>query len=180
MKTVLFVLQVLGIITAIPIIAAIFLKKGYSIVREIIINRPKQEVFDYIKYLKNQNEWGTWAKKDPNMKKSYSGIDGTVGFVYSWESDDKKVGKGSQEIKKITEGEHIEWEFLFAGKPPTQCYWITETVSENVTRMKWGFTGRMNYPLNIMILFFEKLIGKEMLEIELTNLKTTMENKELK
>jgi len=171
----LLVLSTLAIIIAIPLIVAIFLKKDYSIVREIIINKPKQEVFDYIKYLKNQNEWSKWARTDPNMKTTCSGTDGTVGFIYGWESDYKSVGKGTQEIKKIIDWELIDWEFLFAGKPPTQCYWITETVSENVTRMKWGFTGRMNYPMNLMILFFEKLIGDDMLDIELANLKTKME-----
>ena len=176
MKIVLYaVLSASVIIIAIPLIAAIFLKKDYSIVRDIIINRPKQEVFDYVKYLKNQNEWGKWARTDPNMKTTCSGTDGTVGFIYGWESDDKSVGKGTQKITKITDGEYIEWEFLFIGKPPAQCYWITETVSENVTRMKWGFTGRMSYPMNLMILFFEKLIGHNMLDTELANLKTTME-----
>jgi uncharacterized protein YndB with AHSA1/START domain len=175
MKIALYILLALAVIIAIALIMAIFLKKDYSIVREITINRPKQEVFDYIKYLKNQNEWSKWARTDPNMKATYSGTDGTVGFIYGWESDDKNVGKGTQEITKITDNERIDWDFLFVGKPPTQCYWTTETVSENVTRMKWGFTGRMNYPTNLMILFFEKLIGDNMLNTELSNLKTTME-----
>ena len=175
MKIVLYVLLALAIIIVIALIVAIFVKKDYAIVREIIINRPKQEVFDYIKNLKNQNEWSKWATTDPNMKATYSGTDGTVGFVYGWDSDHKIVGKGTQEITKITEGEHIEWTFLFTGKPPTYCYWTIETVSENVTKMKWGFTGRMNYPMNLMALFFDKLIGDD-LSGELASLKTKLES----
>ena len=175
----LLVLLALAIVIAIPFIMAIFLKKDYLIEREIIINRPKQEVFDYIKHLKNQNEWSKWATTDPNMKATYSGTDGTVGFTYTWDSNNKTVGKGMQEITKITDGEYvgyIEWDFRFAGKPHTICHWTTETVSENVTRMKWVFTGRVNYPMNFMILFFEKLIGEGTLAPELVNLKTKMES----
>jgi len=175
----LLILLVLVIIIAIPFIVAIFLKKDYLIEREIIINRPKQEVFDYIKHLKNQNEWSKWATTDPSMKATYSGTDGMVGFTYTWDSDNKTVGKGMQEITKITDGEYvgyIEWDFRFVGKPHTQCYWITENVSENATRMTWGFTGRVSYPMNFMILFFEKLIGDGTLSPELANLKTKLEN----
>jgi uncharacterized membrane protein len=174
MKIVLFILLGLAAIIVILLILALFVKKDYSIEREIVINRPKQEVFDYIKYLKNQNEWGKWTKIDPNMKATYSGTDGTVGFIYGWESDHKNVGKGTQKITKITDGERIDWDFLFAGKPPTYCYWATETVSENVTKVKWGFTGRMSYPTNLMTLFLEKLIGN-MMSPELESLKTVME-----
>jgi len=181
MTTVLIVLLALAILIATPLIMAIFLKKDYLIEREIIINRPKQEVFDYIKHLKNQNEWSKWATTDPNMKATYSGTDGTVGFTYSWESDNKTVGKGMQEITKITDGEYIgyvEWDFRFAGKPHTQCYWTTEAISEHATKMKWGFAGKVNYPMNFMILFFEKLIGEGSLSPELAKLKIKMESEE--
>jgi uncharacterized membrane protein len=174
MKIVLYVLLALVILIVILLIVAIFVKKDYAIEREIIINRPKQEVFDYIKYLKNQTEWGKWTTTDPNMKTTCLGTDGTVRFIFGWESDQKRVGKGTQEITKITNGECVEWEFLCVGKPPTQCYWITETVSENATKMTWLFTGRMNYPMNLVTLFFEKLIGDN-LSRELANLKTVLE-----
>ena len=175
MNIVLYVLLALVIIVAILLILAIFVKKDYIAEREIIINRPKQDVFDYIKYLKNQNEWSKMGTAtDPNMKIACFGTDGTVGFEYKWESDNKRIGKGRQRITKIIDGERIEWEYLFAKYPSTQCYWTTETVSENATKMKWGFTSRMNYPMNLTTLFLEKLAGKDLSE-ELMNLKSKME-----
>ena len=178
MKIVLLVLSVLAVIVATLLIAAIFLKKDYLVVREIIINRPRQEVFDYIKYLKNQKEWSIWGSTDPNMKTTYSGIDGTVGFIYGWESDNKRVGRGKQELKKIVDGEYVEyteWDLRYAGNPHTQGYWVIEAVSDNVTRIKWGYAGRVNYPLNLMIVFFEKLMGDGSLYPSLASLKTKME-----
>ena len=96
------------------------------------------------------------------MKKTYSGTDGTVGFVSAWESDNKDVGIGEQEIKKITEGERIDFELRFFEpfESTDPAYMTTESVSENQTKVKWGFNGHMDYPMNIMMLFidFEKMI----------------------
>lgn len=102
------ILIVVAIIIAIPLIAALFIDKDYAIERSITINKPKQDVFDYIRYIKNQDNYSKWNMLDPAMKKTYTGTDGTVGFISAWESTHKNVGVGEQEILKITEGERIE------------------------------------------------------------------------
>lgn len=94
MKTVKKVLIVLGIIIAIPLIAALFVKSDYAVAESVIIDKPKAEVFDYIKHLKNQDTYSKWGTMDPDMIKTYRGTDGTVGFVSAWESDDDSVGVG--------------------------------------------------------------------------------------
>jgi len=53
--------------------AALFVKKEYTVEREITINKPKVEVFAYIKQLKNQEHYNKWVMIDPNMKKTYRG-----------------------------------------------------------------------------------------------------------
>lgn len=171
-------LLVLGIIIAIPLIVALFVKKEYAVEKEIIINKPKAEVFEYIKYLKNQDNFSKWNQIDPNMKKTYTGTDGTVGFVSHWESDNKEVGWGEQEIKKITEGERVDFElrFLKPFEATEPAYMTTETVNGNQTKVKWGFSGHMNYPMNIMMLFmdFEQMIGDD-LQTGLSQLKAVQE-----
>lgn len=178
MKILKKILIVIAIIIAIPLIIALFVEKDYAVEREITINKSKQEVFDYVKFLKHQDNFSKWATMDPNMKKTYRGTDGTVGFVSAWESDDENVGVGEQEIKKIAEGERIDFELRFI-KPfeaTEPAFMSTETVSENQTKVKWGFSGHMNYPMNIMMLFmdFEKMIGDD-LQTGLSNLKTVLE-----
>src|SRR5687767_6815253 len=103
LKRILF--SVLGLV-AILLIVALFVKKDYAVEREITINKPKQEVFAYIKYLKNQDNFSKWGSMDPAMQKSYTGTDGAVGAVSAWKGN-SDVGEGEQEIKKITEGERI-------------------------------------------------------------------------
>jgi len=146
-------LAIVGIVVLV-LIVALFVKKDYAVVREVTINKPKTEVFDYIKLLKNQNNYSVWANIDPAMKKEFRGTDGTVGFVSAWESENKHVGKGEQEIKQIAEGERIDYELRFY-KPfqsTEQAYMTTESVTNDQTKVTWGFSGRMKYPMNLMLL----------------------------
>tara|TARA_R100000935_G_C2797148_1_gene148707 strand:- start:315 stop:848 length:534 start_codon:yes stop_codon:yes gene_type:complete len=173
------ILIILLVLIAIPLVVALFLPKDYSVEREIIINKPKQEVFEYVKYLKNQDNYSKWASMDPNMKKTYKGTDGTVGFVSAWESENDDVGSGEQEILKIEEGERIDFELRFIEpfESTSPAFMTTESVAENQTKVTWGFSGHMNYPMNLMMLFmdFEKMIGDD-LESGLSNLKSELEN----
>jgi hypothetical protein len=171
----------IGILILIPLILALFLKKNYNVEREIVINKPRQEVFNYLKFLKNQNNFSKWANIDKNMEKSFNGTDGTIGFVSTWNSTNPDVGKGEQEIKKITEGERIDYEIRFIEpfESISPAYILTESVSDNETKVSWGFSGHMAYPTNLMMLFmdFEKMIGDD-LAVGLGNLKLIMEKQE--
>jgi Polyketide cyclase / dehydrase and lipid transport len=168
---------ILGLVV-VALIAAIFIKQDLNAEKEIVINKPNQQVFAYIKQLKNQNNYSKWASMDANMKKEYKGTDGTVGFVSSWDSDNSEVGKGEQEIVKITEGEKIDYELRFI-KPMASkntAYMTTKTVNDSTTKVTWGFAGKMNYPFNIFRLFIdvEKTVGEDF-ATGLTNLKSILE-----
>lgn len=170
------ILLIVLIIIAIPFIIALFVNKEYTIQREITINKPKQEVFNYVRYLKNQDHYSKWVMTDPNMKKDFRGTDGTPGFVYAWDSKNKNAGKGEQEIKSITEGEKVDIEVRFE-KPMQGIAYTpieTEAISENQTKVTWGMHGRSSYPMNIMNLFMDNMLGKD-LETSLKNLKSILE-----
>jgi uncharacterized membrane protein len=176
------ILKKLGIgilaIVAILLIVAFFIKKEYAVEQEITINKPLADVFAYVRNIKNQNYYSVWNLKDPNSKMDYKGTDGTVGFIASWDSKNDEVGQGEQEIKSIIEGSRIETELRFTRpfKATDKGYMITETVNENQTKVKWGFTGKMDYPMNLMLVLMdmEGMIGKDMQE-GLTNLKNILE-----
>jgi hypothetical protein len=178
MKTLKRILLLILALVALMLIVAAFVKKEYSLEREITVNKPKPEVFDYVRYLKNQDNYSVWSQIDPDMKKEFSGADGTVGFVSAWESDDKRVGKGKQEITGITEGDRIDYELRF--KEPFEStaytYMICESTGEHTTLVKWGFSGRMNYPMNLMLLFMnmEGMLAPDF-ENGLTRLKQILE-----
>jgi Polyketide cyclase / dehydrase and lipid transport len=173
-KLILGVLILIGL----ALIAAWFTEKNYSVEREIVINKPKQQVFDYVKYLKNQNNYSKWATLDKNMKTSFKGTDGTVGFVSAWDSENSELGTGEQEITKISDGDRIDYELRFI-KPfegISPAYMSTESVSDSVTKIKWGMSGTMAYPTNIAMWFMDmkKMIGDDF-DTGLTSLKGILE-----
>lgn len=162
----------LGIVLliALLLLIAAFLPKDYLTEREIVINKPEAEVFEYIKFVKNQDNYGVWQLSDPNMKKTYEGTDGTVGFKYTWDSEE--MGKGSQEIAKIIEDERFETILNFGFGEPANCHILTEPVSENQTKVTWGISGRNPWPFNLMGMLYD--VGKDF-EQGLQNLKNQLE-----
>ncbi len=166
------------IIIAALLVIGLFTKKEYTVFKEITINKPKLEVFDYIKHLKNQQYFNTWALKDPDAKHEERGTDGTVGFVFTWKSEDNEVGEGVQEIKSIREGERIDYDvqFIEPFSGQAKCFMSTAVAGNNQTQVKWSFDSGMKYPMNIMMIFMDipGMLGKEM-DKSLVNLKNTLE-----
>jgi uncharacterized protein YndB with AHSA1/START domain len=163
------------VVVALPFIVALFISKEYNIKKEITIDKPKKDVFNYVKFIRNQDFYSKWVMTDPSMKKEFRGIDGTVGFVYGWDGN-KKAGKGEQEITRVAEGEAIDLEVRFArpfeavAKTPMR----TESIAQNQTKVIWGMEGKSKYPMNFMNLFMEGMVGKD-LEASLLNLKNILE-----
>jgi hypothetical protein len=177
MNILIIILSVVGGIIALLLLVAAFTRKKYSVERSVIINKPSPEIFEYIKHIKNQDYYSKWVMTDPNMKKSFRGTDGTVGFVYGWNGN-KQAGEGEQEIVRIDEGKRIDTEvrFIRPFAAVGQIPMIVEPQSPNQTKVRWGMSSEMKYPLNIMLVLFglENALGKD-IEISLTNLKKILE-----
>ena len=65
-----------------------------KIEKSIEINTSSELVFDYLKITVNQDNFNVWNMTDPSMKKQYHGKDGTIGFIFSWDSTLKNIGAG--------------------------------------------------------------------------------------
>ncbi len=153
MKTFKKILIVLLVIIAIPFIVALFVPNHFANEGQVVINKPVYEVFDYIKYVKNQDNFGVWQLSDPNMKTTEEGQDGTVGFKYNWDSE--KLGKGAQVITNIVENQRMESDMFFLefDDKPNKAYITVEEQTPGQTLVKWGISGETPYPWNLMSLF---------------------------
>ena len=170
-------LSIVGIIVLL-LVTGLFVNGKYAVVREVTINKSKVEVFDYVKYLKNQSNYSVWAKIDPAMKTEFRGVDGTIGFVSAWDSKNPDAGKGEQKIIEIDEGNRIDYElhFIEPFESTDFAYMTTTAVNDSMTSVKWGFNGEMKYPMNLMMLTMnmEKMLAPD-LENGLNNLKALLE-----
>jgi hypothetical protein len=162
------ILKKLGIalvaLIAILLIVALFVPKDFNYEKSITINKPIDQVWEHTNSLAELDKWSPWNDYDPNMKKEFIGIDGTVGAVSSWESDSANVGKGSQTISKIVKPTLFETRLKFYSPFESEAkgYVKLQAVGEK-TRVTWGFESEMPYPFNLMKLTMnmEEAMGKD-------------------
>lgn len=175
MEIFLTILIVLGSLIALILIASIFMRKDYTIQREITINAPLQKVFDYVKLLRNQDHFNKWVMVDVDMKRKFVGTDGTVGFIYGWNGN-KRAGAGEQEIIKVIEANSIETEIRFVRPFPgiAKANMGTRTVGDNQTKVTWSNASKMTWPISLLLPMIEKALAKDMDE-SLGNLKKILE-----
>ncbi len=158
------ILKVSLIIITIPLVIAAFLNNDLVYEKSILIEAPIDSVWEHTNSLSDLDNWSPWNAKDPNMTKEWSGVDGTVGAVQSWNSKVEGVGKGSQTIANIQAPNLLETSLKFyTPEEMESAAYIKLTDAEKGTTVTWGFVSELPYPFNIMIPFMnmEKHLGED-------------------
>ncbi len=156
------------------LVVAIFIPTTYTVSVSTTIDKPQQEVYDYVKLIKNQEHYSVWVMEDPNIVMTYTGTDGTVGFLAQWKSE--KMGEGEQQITKV-DGERVDVDLRFKGHDEEQkAATIVKSISENQTQVTSEFYGHTGYPFNIMC-FVGKMFITDAQTKNLANLKAILEKK---
>jgi len=145
--------------------------------KTVIIGKPIEKVFDFLKLMENQNEFSVWVMKDLNKKSTLQGTDGTVGSIYSWDSKDKNVGAGSQQIIKMVNDELIEYDLRFERpmKNTAKAKFTLKSLSPQQTEVKWDFKGPTKFPMSLFKGMLQNMLGKDMVQ-SLNNLKAKLES----
>jgi len=137
-------------------------KKTMVISSEVVIDLPKEAVWDYVRLLRNQEHYNTWILQDPNIKMKYSGTDGTPGFVAGWESK-TRMGNGEQVITKVYEGEGYESELHFENHENiTYTKVMLESVDQSKTKVSTVMSATPSFPMNVMMPVMQKVLKKNM------------------
>jgi len=144
--------------------------------QQIDITIRTDEAFNYLVLTKNQDNFSVWNMADPEMKKTYKNEDGKIGFIYTWDSTNKNVGAGEQEITAIESGKSVTYEIRF--KRPMQNTasgkFIIEKLIDNRSRITWGFYSESPFPMNLFQPIFKSMLRKDMSK-SLENLKVLLE-----
>ncbi len=173
------ILAALVVLIAILLVVALFVKKKYTITREVTINSSVEDVYDYLRFHKNQKQYNHWLQLDLNVRTEIKGKpDGEPGSILFFESKSKKAGTGEWENTGLIKNKRIEIELRFL-----HPYQFTATavlsfkpVNEHETQLTWDYHSGMDWPKNITLLFIdmEKIIGKD-IETTLGNIKRQLE-----
>jgi hypothetical protein len=160
---ILVVLLILFVFFVFLLLVAFLMRKRHHVKRDIIVQAPLHKVFDYLRFLKNQENFNKNAMEDADRKKEFRGTDGEKGFVYKW-SGDKSAGVGEKEIMNIVEGREVEMEIRFEKpmKVSARVMMLTEAISNSQTKVTWSNSGTLPYPINLLIPMMEKSVAKDM------------------
>jgi hypothetical protein len=151
MKIVKRVVIVVFVLIGVVLIAALFVPRNFKGEATVVIDKPRQEVFDYIRKISNQREFSAWFQMDPDIRVWSEGEDGQEGFMLKWESD--KVGNGSQTITLIVPNDSLLTSLNFGFGDPVKGYFGLKDTGPAQTEVTWGMSGRSPYPWNLVSVF---------------------------
>ncbi|AZA55446.1 hypothetical protein EG348_02290 [Chryseobacterium sp. G0201] len=149
--------------------------KNYHYEKSMVINAPKEKVWQQISSMKSFNEWNPWMKLDKSMKVTYTGNSGEVGDKYCWDSKNDNAGAGCQEIKGLVLNEKQKTEMMFI--KPFEGQATSEIVLSpegNATKVLWTMDTEQDPMMKIMRPMMDYQMGKSY-EEGLNNLKALVE-----
>jgi hypothetical protein len=148
----------------------------FRIRRATSIKAPPEKIFPLIDDLRAQATWSPWEKKDPAMKRNYSGPASGKGAAYEWDGN-KEIGKGRIEIADTSRPSKVTLKLDFVR--PFEAHNIVEFTLDakgDATDVTWSMHGPQPLMAKIMGIFIDcdKMVGKEF-EAGLANLKAVAE-----
>jgi len=175
MKT---ILKILGVIILLIVLYVVFAMIAFSknghFERSVVINAPKEKVWQHVGSTKAFNEWNPFAKADKNIVITYSGTPGTVGDSYHWKGNDQ-VGEGEQSVTAIVPNEKMSSDLHFI-KPwdgMAKANFIL-TPDGNKTKVTWTMDNELTPMMKVMKPMMESQMGK-MFDQGLNDLKNIVE-----
>jgi hypothetical protein len=149
----------------------------FRVQRSITINAPQPVVVEFVNDYRNWSAWSPWEKKDPAMKRSYSGPASGKGALYAWDGNGE-VGKGSMLITEATPSKvslNLDFEKPFEGHNKVVFAIESKGLTTDVT---WSMSGPSPFITKVIQVFcnMDAMIGAEF-EKGLAAMKTEAEKK---
>ena len=132
-----------------------------TVTRRIVINTPKEPVFEQIVNFRNWPNWGIVHQRDTAVKVTYSGTDGQQGAIYHWAGDEHITGEGEMKNEGV-EGTTMKYTFTLT-KPGEMLADGTITAKDtgDNTVVIWTFHKHFPFLANAALVVFDldKYIG---------------------
>jgi len=148
----------------------------FRVRRATRIQAPPEKIFAFVDDLRRFVAWSPYEKKDPTMKRSFSGVGQGKGSVYAFEGNNQ-IGAGRLEITDSSRPTKVTMTLEFFR--PFKAHNIVEFILEpqgDVTNGTWDMHGPVPFMAKIMHVIFnmDRMIGKDF-ETGLANLKALTE-----
>jgi len=104
---------------------AFLLPAQQHVERSLQIDAPAALIQPFFTTPRKFNQWSPWANIDPEARFSYSGPDNGVGAKMTWNSEDRDVGSGTQEVKSVSD-ERVDVFLDFGDQGVADVYYLLE------------------------------------------------------
>lgn len=147
----------------------------FRVARTASIKAPPERIHPLVEDLRRHREWSPWEKKDPGMKRTYTGSSAGKGAVYEWDGNNE-IGAGRITIAESSPQRVVfDMHFLrpFDSRSTAE---ISLQPRGEATEVTWSMYGPQLFVGKVMGLFFnmDAMIGGEF-EKGLATLKTVTE-----
>jgi uncharacterized protein YndB with AHSA1/START domain len=170
------VAAVLVVGIAVVLVLAAMKPDTFRVARSATIKAPPEKIFALVNDFRTWGAWSPWEKKDPAMKRSFSGPQSGKGAVYAWDGD-KNVGQGRMEIADVAPPSKVTLKLDFVR--PFEAHNIVEFTMVprgDATDVNWNMQGPVPYFAKIIHVFLDmdRMVGADF-EAGLANLKALAE-----
>lgn len=149
---------------------------SFTVRREAAIQAPAEKIYPLISDFSRWGAWSPYEKKDPAMKRSFSGPGAGKGAVYAWEGN-KEVGAGRMEIAEAAAPSRVSLKLDFS-RPFEAHNRVDFTLEPKgaATQVTWAMQGPMPFISKVICLFvdMDRMVGADF-EAGLANLKAIAE-----
>lgn len=176
LKTLAYIALVIAIVVVGLLIYAATRPDTFRVQRTATIKAPPEKIFALINDLHSWSLWSPYEKKDPAMKKTFSGAASGKGAIYEWDGD-KNVGKGRMEITDAASPSKIIIKLDFF--KPFEGHNTAEFTMEpkgDSTVVTWAMYGPAAFMMKVMGIFMnmDNMIGNDF-AVGLASLKAVAE-----
>jgi hypothetical protein len=159
----LIALAIVGIVIIGVLLVAASKPDEFSYSRSRQIAAQPQDLFALIQDFRQWTRWSPYEKKDPNMRREYSGPTSGPGSAYAWDGN-KEIGAGRMEIVEIASPNRVDIKLEFF-KPfkATNSAVFTIDPADNGSKVTWTMHGEMHFMCKLMSTFMDmdKMCGND-------------------
>lgn len=153
---------VMALLAALLIVAATR-PDSFRVQRSVTIKAPPEKIFPLIDDLKAFATWSPYEKKDPAMKRSFTGPAAGPGATYAWDGD-KNIGQGSLAITESQSPSRVLMRLDFLR--PFEAHNFAEFTllpRGDATEVTWAMYGPSPYVSKVMglVFDFDKMVGSD-------------------
>jgi hypothetical protein len=161
-KILLVIVGLLLIAVGAVLVLAAFKPDQLDVQRSIVIAAPSEKIQPLIDDFHRWSDWSPYEHRDPNLQRTFSGAERSVGAVYEW-SGNKDVGSGRMEVLESSpEQIKIQLDFITPFEGHNLTY-FKMAPQGNATEVTWHMQGPAAFMTKVMCVFMDmdKMIGTD-------------------